>query len=309
MLFRSVPRLYKVLEPSASEIKKMESDLGELTKKHTSILKSASEIYIIAKNCLQQLSSISDNNSVGEELGDTIEKFKMQLGKHHKIFLTEGADKSELFSEAVMQDHKKKLIDAKSENNLENIIEVLLSLRVNALQVSPELRKNLVYELIRNDIFQITGTRNNSFTLELLGMISHALKHALCALISVIVSTGKGIDYIVTNGTSILQRVIDVLKEQEDGSVTQRFCLAILQKMSAKEELIEFLARNKMVDWIIKLLERSTTKEIHTFSLDFGSALLAAILRANTTVEILEKDPTFTKNVINIIKIDHAKAT
>ena len=30
--------------------------------------------------------------------------------------------------------------------NPENIIEVLLSLRVNALQISPELRKNLVYE-------------------------------------------------------------------------------------------------------------------------------------------------------------------
>ena len=35
------------------------------------------------------------------------------------------------------------------------MIEVLLSLRVNALQIAPELRKNLVYELIRNDIFNI----------------------------------------------------------------------------------------------------------------------------------------------------------
>eukprot|EP00826_Nyctotherus_ovalis_P048142 TRINITY_DN5637_c0_g2_i4.p4 TRINITY_DN5637_c0_g2~~TRINITY_DN5637_c0_g2_i4.p4 ORF type:complete len:304 (-),score=130.50 TRINITY_DN5637_c0_g2_i4:518-1429(-) len=293
----SVPRLYKVLEPSASEERRLEKTIADLTKKHAATLQSAAQIFTIAKNCLQQLHSISEGNSVGEELGDIIEKFKMQLGKHHKILLTEGADKSELFSEAVMQEHKKKLIDAKNENNLENIIEVLLSLRVNALQVSPELRKNLVCELIRNDIFLISGKKSNSFALELLAISSHALKHALCALVSVIVSTPKGVEYIVENGTGILQRIIDVLKEQEDGSVTQRFCIAILQKMSVKEELIEFLVRNKMLDWIIKLLERSTTKEIHTFSLDFGSALLAGMLRSASTLEILEKDPVFTKSV------------
>jgi hypothetical protein len=276
----------------------LEKTIADLTKKHSSTLQSAAQILTIAKNCLQQLHSISEGNSVGEELGDIIEKFKMQLGKHHKILLTEGADKSELFSEAVMQEHKKKLIDAKNENNLENIIEVLLSLRVNALQVSPELRKNLVYELIRNDIFLITCKKSNTFALELLGISSHALKHALCALISVIVSTPKGVEYIVENGTGILQRIIDVLKEQEDGSVTQRFCIAILQKISVKEDLIEFLVRNKMLDWIIKLLERSTTKEIHTFSLDFGSALLAGMLRSQSTLEILEKDPVFTKSVL-----------
>jgi hypothetical protein len=33
----------------------------------------------------------------------------------------------------VLTEHKNKLIKAKDENNIENIIEVLLSLRVNAL--------------------------------------------------------------------------------------------------------------------------------------------------------------------------------
>lgn len=44
-----------------------------------------------------------------------------------------------------MSEHKTKLIKASDEQNLEHIIEVLLSLRVNALQISPDLRKNLVY--------------------------------------------------------------------------------------------------------------------------------------------------------------------
>ena len=44
---------------------------------------------------------------------------------------------------------------AKDEGNTDSIIEVLLSLRVNALQISPELRPNLVSELIKSDIFMI----------------------------------------------------------------------------------------------------------------------------------------------------------
>lgn len=54
-----------------------------------------------------------------------------------------------------MYDHKHRIIRAKQEGNVENIIEVLLSLRVNALQISPELRSNLVSELIKSDIFMI----------------------------------------------------------------------------------------------------------------------------------------------------------
>jgi len=51
------------------------------------------------------------------------------LGKYHKILLSEiKNEKSELFSEAVMTEHKMKLIKAKDENNVENVIEVLLSL-------------------------------------------------------------------------------------------------------------------------------------------------------------------------------------
>jgi hypothetical protein len=105
-------------------------------------------------------------------------------------------DKSQLFSEAILSEHKNKLMKAKDENNVENIIEVLLSLRVNALQISPELRRNLVTELIKNDMFLITQNKNNGFVMDLLNINSHGLKHAICALISVIASTVKGVDYL-----------------------------------------------------------------------------------------------------------------
>jgi hypothetical protein len=95
---------------------------------------------------------------------------------------------------------------------VENIIEVLLSLRVHALQISPELRRHLVNELIKADIFFITngapsigkkqgwnpasGEPKDKFLLDLLDMQSGGLRHAICALISVIASTSKGVDYL-----------------------------------------------------------------------------------------------------------------
>jgi hypothetical protein len=112
-----------------------------------------------------------------------------------------------------LADHRQKLLKAKEiDNNVENIIEVLLSLRVHALQISPDLRRHLVHELIKADIFFITNgippvTANqkkpsvssgpsNQFVLDLLEMQNGGLRHAVCALLSVIASTAKGVDYL-----------------------------------------------------------------------------------------------------------------
>lgn len=75
--------------------------------------------------------------------------------------------------------------------------------------------------------------------MELLTISSHGLKHAICALISVIASTVKGVEYLTQIDLAVPSQVVEILKEQEDGSVTQRFCIAILQKMSVKENTIE----------------------------------------------------------------------
>lgn len=61
--------------------------------------------------------------------------------------------------------------------------------------------------------------------------------------------------------------------------------------------LAEEMMKNKLMEWTIKLLEKSTTKEIHLFSLDFGSALLANIIHAKSTLDFLEKNPAVTKDV------------
>jgi len=60
----------------------------------------------------------------------------------------------------------------------------------------------LVYELIRNDVFMLTTGGKDDFLVDLLDAArGHpALAHCLLALISVIVSTLKGVEYMVMNG-------------------------------------------------------------------------------------------------------------
>ena len=109
-----------------------------------------------------------------------------------------------MFSEAVLTEHRNKMIQAQVEGNVKGLMEVLLSLRVNALQISPELRKNLVYELIRNDIFLLCTNVKNQFLSELLEIENPGHQLALLSLISVLVSTLKGVEYIMRNNREIL---------------------------------------------------------------------------------------------------------
>lgn len=101
-------------------------------------------------------------------------------------------------SDKLLKDHKEKLIRAKEEEAQpeEVMTEVLLSLRVNALQVPIDQRPNLVSQLVSADIFDISSKKSQAFLLSLFQLSSHGLKHALTALISIVVSTPQGIQYI-----------------------------------------------------------------------------------------------------------------
>lgn len=93
---------------------------------------------------------------------------------------------------------------------------------------------------------------------------------------------------------------MDILQEEEDGSVNQRFCIAILQKISIKEDTVIYMMKSG-IDWIVNLVKRSLKKDIHVFSLDFSTALLANILHAKDTNEYLEAHKDVVANLLNTI--------
>ena len=91
---------------------------------------------------------------------------------------------------------------------------------------------------------------------------------------------------------------MQILKEQENGSVIQRFCLALLQKCSVKETVIPTFLEYDMIKWLMNLINKSLTEKIHNFSLDFGSALLANIIHAPSTLAVLSADAKQAQHVL-----------
>jgi len=208
-----LPRIYKLYEEEKQALpaqsRKLELDMKELVQKHNAVMQSARQIFNIVVNCVQELQKLKDKDIKEDQILELIEKYKAQLTKYDKVLKSEGIDRNELQCENLILEHKKRLILEKRKKNTEGIIEVLLSLRVNILQIIPELKKNLVTEIIDNDFFLIT-IKGDKFLLDLLEINSKSLKNALYAMISVTVSIYKGVQYIVSNGNVIFQRMIDV---------------------------------------------------------------------------------------------------
>ena len=207
-------------------------------------------------------------------------------------------EKTELINNEIILEHKYKLSEAKKNQDNIRIMETLLSLRLNALQTNPDLRKNFIDELIKNDILFIQETKNNYFINDLLNIHSYQIRHSILSVLSIIASTYDGVNYLLSNNFDILKKVIEIMKGTEDGQVLQRFCISILNKISIKEESIQMYLKYGVIDWIVKLLQRSRINTINSFCIDFSSALLANILRAKTTLEFLNNNNSVCRNLM-----------
>lgn len=302
---RETPRLHKLFDEKQDLINYLDvkEKFLDTHKKYKLVIHAAKQMFSVSMNFMQSLTSLSDVIS-NENVIELLETFKVQLGKYHKTIQAEGnLDGHELVSETVMREHKEKFLRYLRENNIESLVEVLLSLRVNALQIAPELRKNLVYELIRNDIFDIDDSQSFEVIRKVLTINKNSVRHAICSLISVISSTLKGIEYLTTNDNmEVIQQVITIMKEQPDGSVTQRFCVATLQKCSIKDKVIPIMIDQGMIEWIINFLWKSLKENIHIFCLDFSSATLANIIHSSHTIEYFKGNKDVAEKVSKLNK-------
>ena len=288
----------KQLNERNLQFSKFNETYKSLERKYKSILLSARHIFSVSIECLELLKEIKEGNNK-ENLEEKIENFKNQIGKYHKIILNDTYDENtKIINEAIMIEHKNILKKAKEEKNNDKIIEILLSLRVYALNIQPELRRNLIEELINNDILNIKENNSDQFVLELLNIHSYNMKHAILSLISIISSTSKGVEYINLNSSLILEKIIEIIKGTEDGQVIQRFCISILQKNSIKENNIKIYFKCGLIDWLIKLLQRSKENEVHLFCLDYSTALIANILQSKFILDFLEKNNVVCKNLM-----------
>ena len=280
-----------------------------LERKRQVLLQFSRQIYSIIISYIREFQDIKtildtseltiENRKKVEEYNSRVNYYKFQIAKYNQILLDDDWNtKTEIINKEIIIEHKNNLNIAKNEKNNIRIMEILLSLRLFSLQTVPELRKDLIDELIKNDILYITESKNNFFINELLNIQSYQIRHSLLSIISIISSTYEGVGYLISNNFSILEKIIEIMKGTEDGQVLQRFGLSILNKMSIKEETINIFIKYGVIDFIVKLLQRSRINKINSFCLDFSTALLANILRANDTKIFLINNGSVYRNLL-----------
>lgn len=94
--------------------------------------------------------------------------------------------------------------------------------------------------------------------LSLMDNNSPKLRYAIIPLVSIVCSTLRGVEYITSKKNMVvINKIIKILKEQENGSVIQRFCLALLQKCSVKDTVIPTLMEHDMISWLMALIKKS----------------------------------------------------
>lgn len=91
--------------PSKTKIElQLEKENKTVIKKYQEVLQAGRQIFAVSINLLQIIHNIKDGNQKYDSLNDTIENYKIQLGKHHKIIINEGkVEGIELISESVIK--------------------------------------------------------------------------------------------------------------------------------------------------------------------------------------------------------------
>jgi hypothetical protein len=166
------PRLYRFFEADkglAERERKWEAQIRILENKVSHTMIAARQIFAVAVDCVNVMSTLLKGKlkpeADGKEFNEKMENYKIQLGKYHGMLLADlkngaGRDKTTTYLDALVAEHKNKLIKLKDEKggfamHVDKVIDVCLSLRVNALQSPPEMRPAFVQALVRGNALML----------------------------------------------------------------------------------------------------------------------------------------------------------
>lgn len=96
---------------------------------------------------------------------------------------------------------------------------------------------------------------------------------------------------------------MQILKEQEDGSVGQRFSLAALQKCSGLSQTVELLLRENLLGYLLDFLNRSLKKKTHQFTQEFAAGLIGNLLGHSSSLSFFKENPEKLPEVLSTLKI------
>jgi hypothetical protein len=195
------------LAKMAKEYRFIKENHTNIDTQHKSMQQCARHMFAIAVNCVQEMENIKDGKKESN-LNESIASYKNQIGRYHKIIMTDHLDdKTKMVNQAVLQEHKKCLLKAKDD---EGVLEALLSLRLYGLDLrTSDLRRSFIDELVQGDIFYMKE-KKNEFIIDLLGRELYTVKQTTLAVISMLCSIDSGVDYIISHGSGVVEQIISV---------------------------------------------------------------------------------------------------
>lgn len=280
----TMPKVYSYLKGATSVAARealKEKQFKLIEKNYSIILQAGKQLMALAIDFLQKLEKTSFKES--------IEVYKEQVQRFNQIFTSdsrmEEKESLEAFNESELKLLKNKLqVSLKAKDN-SAIKESLSGLRKSCLAVSAKNRRKLVDHLIKNEIF--SGS--------ILAFLKCSIEARLqvLAMLCIYVSIPKGVNSILKpTPQALISALLEIVTQENPGSVSQRFALGSLQKISLwSEASSSLLIDGGLIMWTIKeVLERNIlyNEYMHAYCLDFGSALVSNLISSHYGLIYLE---------------------
>jgi hypothetical protein len=148
---------------------------------------------------------------------------------------------------------KETLLSSKNTSEICCILEAL-RWRVGCSSGSLEKRENTLL-LTMNDVLDSSVFKG---LLEIGNL--HVVEHLL-ALVNALAGDYEGRSYLINKG-QILEKVLELMFDEEHESYIRRVSLFILQKLSLRKKVQDFLIQNQMIQFAVETL----LSEIHEIS-------------------------------------------
>lgn len=256
--------------------------LEELKQAHESLLRSAKKIYKIAVNAVKLL----EDHHLEQEI---VALYKMQLSQAQYNIGAKPlkSTESSLMSNMYIQGLRNQMTNMLQTNDYPNLARELAKIRVECISAPVNQRRSIVDTLQKNDIF---GDNIS----ELIGIKNKAVKNGAFALISILCTTEDGKGYVLgDNPSGITTLLMKQLETQERNSVTQRFIVSSLSKLSLEDPVVECMINSQFYNWVLSNLIKH---DLHEFIQSFASAILVNIFSSNLGKDFLRDNREFSDN-------------
>mmetsp|Transcript_2068 Transcript_2068/g.4748 ORF Transcript_2068/g.4748 Transcript_2068/m.4748 type:complete len:462 (-) Transcript_2068:6893-8278(-) len=270
----ALPKLYQftpVVKVRSAREEILQKQLTALEKNYSVMMAAGKHLLALGLDVVQRLPPKNDVAS----------GFKSQLGKFHALFVAGGADSAaegEEINETEILEIKANIIRGLKERDLNLLKSQLAQVRTRALQVSHKHRRRFIDYCVKHDVLA-----SNPSSLLKKGDIA---KVSLPVL-SMLASSSRGVYYLLRkNREQVVGSLVLLAQESPDSSLSQRFAVAVLQKLTVYDDAIcRELLESGFGLWVMRefLVKNVLDRQfVHSFLLDYGSSLLANLINTES---------------------------